>query len=126
MAGRPEALRAESRRDAWESRQEFQVRTLPDDCTHLPSPLGSRYDWTGKVCTGSTPYFMPLNLKTMGICVSSCPDTLSYTTINCIGGVTGSLANVENGYCLFQYATTEVLNRCVVDNATALAEYGLR
>ena len=83
------------------------------------------YDWTGKVCEGATPYFMPLNIKTMGVCMEACPTTYDPATVYCIGDVEPTQANIKQGYCLPQYPTKAVLNRCYITNTTALELYDM-
>jgi hypothetical protein len=70
-----------------------------------------------------------VNAKSMGVCLNECPTTNSYTTYYCLNGINPTVSNVanylSNGYCIYQYATTPILNRCVIQNMTALAEFGM-
>lgn len=154
------------------------------DCTHLtllhhqtflPQVLTRGYDWQGNVCEGATPVFMPLNIKTMGVCLPACPKTYEPETVYCIGDVDPTEANInvrergragvvngwlagrrrdgvcvlfnyeclaplrtykhahttphpktqQAGYCLPQYPTKEVMNRCYITNTTALELYDM-
>lgn len=77
------------------------------------------YDWEGNICTGATPYFLPINIKTMGVCLEACPTTYDPDITYCIGNVAPSEANIVNGYCMPQQPTREVMNRCYITNTTA-------
>lgn len=79
------------------------------------------------MCTKAkgTGYFMPLNTKTMGVCVTSCPTETDMTKYNCIGGVSPSAAAVQSGYCLPQLATKKIMNRCLVYDPALLSIYNL-
>ncbi|KAM3571813.1 hypothetical protein VYU27_006151 [Nannochloropsis oceanica] len=83
------------------------------------------YDWEGNVCQGATPVFMPINIKTMGICLAECPKTFDPAVVYCIGNVAATEDNILNGYCLPQYPTKEVMNRCYITNSTALEIFNM-
>lgn len=59
------------------------------------------YDWQGKVCEGATPVFMPLNIKTMGVCLPACPTTYDPDNIYCIGNVAPTEANINVRMCVY-------------------------
>jgi len=83
------------------------------------------YDWEGNICQGATPVFMPINIKTMGVCLAECPITYNPAINYCIGNVAPTEDNILNGYCLPQYPTKEVMNRCYITNSTALELYNM-
>ncbi len=87
--------------------------------------LTQGYDWNGTICKGETPFFMPLNIKTMGVCLPSCPTTYDPDMIYCIGNVAPTESNIKQGYCLPQFPTKEVMNRCYITNTTALELYDM-
>jgi hypothetical protein len=73
-----------------------------------------RYDWNGNICTHKSgkPYFYPVNVRTMGVCLEACPTTTDFSTLHCIGGVAPTTLTapglVQNGYCLYQLETEQV------------------
>ena len=87
--------------------------------------LTNGYDWEGNVCQGATPFFLPINIKTMGVCLEACPTTYNPDTTYCIGNLPATPDNILNGYCLPQYPTKEVMNRCYITNSTAVEMYNM-
>lgn len=73
-----------------------------------------RYDWNGNICTHKSgkPYFYPVNVRTMGVCLEACPTSTDFSKLHCIGGVAPTTltapALVQNGYCLYQLETEQV------------------
>ncbi|TFJ84645.1 hypothetical protein NSK_004110 [Nannochloropsis salina CCMP1776] len=87
--------------------------------------LTNGYDWNGTVCQGSTPFFMPLNIKTMGVCLEECPKVYDPAVVFCIGEVAPTEDNIQKGYCIPQYPSKEIMNRCYITNSTALEAFSM-
>jgi hypothetical protein len=61
----------------------------------------------------------------MGVCLPACPTTYDPDTVYCIGNVAPTENNIQQGYCLPQYPTKEVMNRCYITNTTAAEVYDM-